>query len=314
VSDQPASKLQRQLAAVRPRTAGLEAAFARIGLPAWFVIIDVLWVIRLDTIGVDARHYQRAANEWLAGGNPWSVSEFGFPYAAGPHTLLPYVASSVLPLTLSVAFWLAVGAAASLWLVRRLDVPIWWVLFPPLTHAIWNGNPQTLVLALLVVGTALAGAAAAIVKLYALIPLTFHPPRLVVATVALVLTLPFLPWQLYIEEGLGIGTHVATAWNGSAWRLPILLPPTLLALWVLRRDGGEWYSAPAVMPATQFYYVSLVMPAVIRRPILAAVLAMPAPLLVPIMVIALAVRRLWTTRSGLNQRAESPTPALDSRA
>ena len=41
-----------------------------------------------DVLAIDARHYQRAATEWLAGGDPWAVAEGGIPFAAGPHTLL----------------------------------------------------------------------------------------------------------------------------------------------------------------------------------------------------------------------------------
>jgi hypothetical protein len=167
------------------------------------------------------------------------------------------------------------------------------VLFPPLAHAIWNGNPQTLMLALLVLGTALAGGVAAALKLYALLPLVFHPRRLVVALLVLLVTLPLVPWQLYLEQGLGVGSHLATAWNGSAWRFPLLIVPTVLGLWVLRNRGAEWFVVPAVFPATQFYYVSMVMPAVTGRPLLAALLAIPAPLLAPIVVIALAIREVW---------------------
>ena len=77
--------------------------------------------------------------------------------------------------------------------------------------------------------------------------------------------------------------------TGSAWRFPLLLPPTLVALWVLRRRGGEWFSVPAVFPATQFYYVSTALPALVGRPAIAALLALPVPLLTPLVVIALAV-------------------------
>ena len=190
-------------------------------MPAWFVVIDLLWVAKPIVFGIDARHYQRATSVWLAGGDPWSVSEGGIPFAAGPHTLLLYVPTSWLPLEVSTAFWMVLGAAASVWLVRRLTLPLWWVLFPPLTHAIWNGNPQTVMLALLVLGTAVAGGLAAALKLYALLPLAFHPRRLAVAAVILVVTLPLVPWQLYLDQGLGVGSHLATAWNGSAWRLPV---------------------------------------------------------------------------------------------
>jgi hypothetical protein len=275
--------------AAPPSLKRLRLAFERIGLPAWFVVIDLLWLAKPDVLAIDARHYQRAASAWLAGGDPWGVIEgAGGNYAAGPHTLLFYAPTSVLPLAVSEAIWMTLGLAASVWLVRRLKLPLWWVLFPPLTHAIWNGNPQTIALALLVFGAPWAAVVAVGLKLYTALALLTRPRTLILAGIALAVTLLILPWQLYLANGLGIGDHLGTAWNGSAWRFPILLVPTLLGLWVLRRSGAEWYAVPAVWPATQFYYVGMVMPAIVGRPILAVALALPVPLMAPILVMILA--------------------------
>jgi hypothetical protein len=276
--------------------ARLRVALERIGLPAWFVLIDLLWIAKTDVLGIDARHYQRAASTWLAGGDPWSVTEFGIPYAAGPHTLLFYAPTSVLPLALSTSLWMLAGLAAAIWLVRRLELPMWWLAFPPLLHAVWNGNPQTIALALLVQGS-MAGAVAAVgLKLYAAIPLLARWRHLVVALVVLGAVTLILPWQLYLERGLGVGTHLETAWNGSAWRVPILIIPTLAALWIIRRQGAEWFAVPAVFPATQFYYVAMALPAVAGRPIVAALLALPAILMTPLVVIGLAALELARRR------------------
>ena len=92
----------------------------------------------------------------------------------------------------------------------------------------------------------------------------------------LAVTLPFLPGSVP-RRRVRVGLRLTTAWNGSAWRFPMLLPPTLLALWVLRRRGGEWFAVPAVFPATQFYYVSMALPALVGRPVIAALLALPVP-------------------------------------
>lgn len=293
-----------------PRFEPLRLALVRIGLPAWFVVIDALWLIRPETLGIDARHYQRATAAWLAGGDPWAVTEGGIKYASGPHTLLFYAPTNLLPLTVSVAFWLVIGLAAAVWLVRRLDLPIWWLAFPPLAHAIWNGNPQTIVLALLILGGPLAAAVAVLFKLYAAVPLVFRPRLTVFAAVgiALLVTLPLLPWQLYLQDRLGIGDHLGSAWNGSAWRLPILVVPTLLGLWILRRDGAEWLAVPAVWPATQFYYVSMALPVAARRPILAAALALPVPFMTPIAVMALAAEKVWRERREQREQREQPAP------
>ena len=265
----------------------LRLAFSRIGLPAWFVVIDLLWIAKPDVLGIDAHHYQRAASEWLAGGDPWKVTEGGIPFAAGPHTLLFYVPTSILPLSVSVAVWMILGIAAAVWMVRRLNLPIWWIAFPPLAHALWNGNPQSIVLALLVAGGTIAAIGAVFLKLYAAVPLVFRPRQLLFVIVALAVTLPLLPWQLYISDGFGVTSHLSSAWNGSAWRIPILIPPTLLGLWVLRHKGAEWFAVPAVWPATQFYYVSMAMPAVIAQPLAAAALALPVPLMTPVLVLSL---------------------------
>jgi hypothetical protein len=289
--------------AAAPSLTGLRLAAARIGLPAWFIAVDLAWIARPDVFGIDARHYQRAASTWLAGGDPWAVTESGVTFAAAPHTLLFYAPTSVLPLEASVGLWLALGAAASVWLIRRLDLPLWWVLFPPLFHAAWNGNSQSVALALLVSGLPIAAAAAVGLKLYGAVPLVARPRTLVLAGIALAITLPLLPWQLYVDSGFGVSDHIQTAWNGSAWRLPILIPPTLVALWILRHRGAEWLAVPAVWPATQFYYGAMALPAIVGQPLVAAALALPAPLVAPIVVMALAVLEIRGGRAVLRPAA-----------
>jgi hypothetical protein len=272
-------------------------AAARIGLPAWFVAIDLLWIAKPEVFGIDARHYQRAASAWLAGGNPFAVTEGTTAYVSGPHTLLFYAPTSPLPLGLAVALWMILGLAASLWLVRRLELPAWWILFPPLAHAIWNGNPQTIALALLVLGGPIAAAAAVGLKLYTGLALAFRPRDLLVTAVLLVVTLPLVPWQLYLDQTAAISGHLAGSWNGSAWRVPILVPFVVVALFVIRHRGAEWYAVGALWPGTQFYYVSMALPAIVKRPLIAAVLAVPAPLLTPLVVMALAVLEVRDRRA-----------------
>ena len=293
----------------------LRLAIQRIGLPAWFVAIDLLWIVKPDVLGIDARHYQNAASAWLAGGDPWAVTESGIRYAAGPHTLLFYAPTSVLPVTVSTWVWLLAGLAASVWLVRRLELPWWYLLFPPLFHSVWNGNPQSIALALLVQGS-IAGAVLAVgIKLYAALPLLARWRHLVIAGLVLAAVVLVLPWQLYLDRGLGIGALVHTAWNGSAWRIPILVLPTLVGLWILRRQGAEWFAVPAVFPITQFYYVAMALPALVGRPVIAALLALPMVLMVPLVVIGLAIREVatsqgWLPRSRDRVALDEPPPRL----
>ena len=284
----------------------LRLALEQIGLPAWFIAIDLLWIAKLDALAIDARHYQRATNAWLAGGDPFAVMEGTTPYVSGPHTLLFYVPTSFLPVTVSTWVWMALGLAASVWLIRRLELPLWWVLFPPLTHAIWNGNPQTIALALLVLGGPLAAAAAVGLKLYTGLALAFRWRDAVVAGLFLLVTLPFVPWQLYLEHSGTVAAHVATSWNGSAWRLPILLPFAAIAIWILRKEGGAWHAVGALWPGTQFYYNSMALPAIANRKVVTAFLAAPVPLMAPLVVIALAAKHVIDARrqaSTMHQRS-----------
>jgi len=272
-----------------PRAARLRLAAQRIGLPAWFVTIDLVYrVFNADAFAIDARHYQRAADAWLAGGDPWSVAEKGVLYAAGPHTLLFYAPTSLLPLPVSVGLWMVAGLAASVWLIRRLGLPMWWLAFPPLAHGIWNGNPQTIALALLVVGGPIAATVGVGLKLYAGVPLLARWRHLIVAATILAVTLVVLPIDRYIAADFGVSNHLVRAWNGSAWRFPILIPPTLVALWLLRRRGAEWLAVPAAWPATQLYYNAMALPALVGRPLVAAALAIPVPLLPALAVMVFA--------------------------
>jgi hypothetical protein len=205
---------------------------------------------------------------------------------------------------------MAAGIVAAVWVVRRLGLPMWWLLFPPLTHSIWNGNPQTIALALLLVtGPAAVRAASASVavalKLYTALCLAFRWRDLVVAGIVMAILLVIVPWRQYLDSGLGIAAHLNTAWNGSAWRFPVLLIPTVGALWVLRRHGAEWLSVPAIWPATQFYYSAMALPALVGRPVLAAAFALPMVLLPPISVIVMAGALLW-------QRYRTDAPRLDA--
>ena len=293
--------VRRSLAAAAtdgPRDDRALPARARADRPASLVRRDrSLWIAKPDVLGIDARHYQRAASTWLAGGDPWSVTESGIPYAAGPHTLLFYAPTSVLPLDVSTWLWLLVGVVAAVWLVRRLELPLWWLAFPPLLHGVWNGNPADDRAGAARAGQpgrrGRGGRTQAVRRDPAARAAGAH---LVIALAVLAVVTLVLPWQLYLDRGLGVGSHLQTAWNGSAWRFPILVIPTLVALWILRRQGAEWFAVPAVFPATQFYYVAMALPALVGRPIVAALLALPVVLMTPLVVIGLAVVELADRR------------------
>ena len=81
-----------------------------------------------------------------------------------------------------------------------------------------TGIRRSIALALLVAGGPVAASLAVGLKLYAGVPLLGRWRDLVIALIVLLVTLPLVPWQLYLDQGFGVGSHLQTAWNGSAWR------------------------------------------------------------------------------------------------
>ena len=275
-------------------TPNLRSAFGRIGLPAWFVALDLVYAFALfdpRILVIDSRLYQQATHVWLAGGDPWALSAEGVTFAAGPWSLLAYLPTAWLPLEAAAWTWAALGLAAAVWTVRRLDMPLWWLAFPPLAHALWTGNAQPIVLAALLVRAPWGVALAAGLKLYGLVPATLARRwrALAIAAVVLVVSLPFLPWGLWVDHRFGFDAATGMTWNGSAWRFWPLIPVTVLALWLLRKRGAEWLAIPALWPGTQFFYHVFALPALVHKPWLAAALAVPLPLLAPVAVLAYAV-------------------------
>ena len=201
------------------------------------------------------------------------------PTRAGPHTLLFYAPTSLLPAQASAIVWMGLGLLAAIWVTRRLGVPIWWVAFPPLgprgverqpagdrAGRCWcSAGPS--------VGSLAMG-----LKLYAGVVLLAKPRVLLVAVIVPAGD-PAAPALADVRRRrLRLqAPSLSPGWNGSAWRVPLLIPPTLLALWILRRKGAEWWAVPAVWPSIQYYYVSMAMPMVVRRPILAALIATRRP-------------------------------------
>jgi hypothetical protein len=271
---------------------GLGAALGKVGLPSWFLAIDLLFQF-LDPhlLLTDSRLYQQATNVWLAGGDPWALNVDGIYYAAAPWSLLGYLPTAWLPLEAASWSWALLGLGAAVWTLRRLDLPLWWLAFPPLAEALWNGNAQPVVLAALLLRHPWGVTLAAVLKLYGIVPpiLARRWRQVAIAAFVLSVTLPFLPWGIWVEHRLGFDAATNLTWNGSAWRFPPLIPVAAAALVVLRHRGAEWLAIPAVWPGTQLFYHVFALPTLRDKPWLAALLALPMPLLAPCAVIAYAV-------------------------
>jgi hypothetical protein len=91
----------------------------------------------------------------------------------------------------------------------------------------------------------------------------------------LLLTIPILPWQPFLAD---IGTIASRLSSQNENGLPNIVliaiaPAVAIALWVVGRERAAWLAVPAIWPAQQFYYGTLVMPT--RSKVAAAIVAFP---------------------------------------
>lgn len=302
---------------IRPWTApgltlgGLLLALRRL-LPVWFVAIDlasVPWFIA-TTPGSDAVVYVRGAAAFLAGRDPWSatVSIAGAEYhfSGLPPTVVVFIPFALLPEILAGVILTLGGVGSAVLIIRRLRLPVWYLAFPPILAAVWTGNPQLPLMALLLCG---GGALAPAIKVFAVAPLfgerrwrsLFLCGLIFGATTIAVSGL----WAQFFGEWSAIAARQMAETQGglSAWGQPLpFLVATCLALLVLalldQRAAG-WLAVPALWPGSQLSYATMTLP-LATTPLVAA-MAYPLPGLPAVVAIGyacvVAYHRLSTTMS-----------------
>jgi len=285
-------------------------------LPIWFVIYAIQTFVHFsvhDAIGVDLAIYRHAAEVALGGGNPWIPDPGWVSFAAPPPTLLLYLPVTLMPLPLATVVMMSAGVLGAAWAIRRLHLPLWWLLFPPLFDALIVGNPDALVLPLLLVRGPLAGLAA-VLKVYALVPLLLQRrwAAVVLAGAVGALSLPQLPNFFAAIEI--IRSALETTAKLSAWGT-LFVVPVIIALWLLRRRGAEYLVVPTLWPNTQSHYGTMALPAIHPYPIAAALIGLNTPLVPPVAVMVMAVEDWFRTRhrtaAGASDITQSSQPRLE---
>jgi hypothetical protein len=281
----------------------------QIALATWFAGQTYMRIARFvhDTVplGQDIRIYYRGVEQWLHGGDPWAaevvVRHSVFSYAGSPVTTILLAPSALFSEDQFTVLWLVLSALSAVAIVRWLRLPIWWLLFPPTAEALYSGNPQLVILMLLLAGAArpgvVADSIAVALKVYAVIPL-LGERRLRRVGLALVLTLatvvvaPSL-WIHYAQQFGAISARLAQQSDSgfSAFYHPILLVPTAIAiilLWRRDRKAAAWLAVPALWPSSEFHYSTFAQP--VMTPLLAVLLAVPNQQLAPV---AIMLYVLW---------------------
>jgi hypothetical protein len=297
-----------------------------LGWFAWLTWQRIGYFVAHDfPLGIDARIYYRGVVTWLAGGDPWTagVDVHGsiYHYAGSPVTTVLMAPASLVSEDLFTAIWLVLSAGAIVWTLYRLHLPLWWLLFPPISEALFSGNPQLVVLALILSSSSWLAAIGTGLKVYAFVPLAgegrWRTIGLAVAlNAATIVVAPGL-WSLYLAEFGDISGRLQyeSLEGFSAYYMPALLVVAVIALVVLalrdRRTAG-WLTVPAVWPASQLHYSTMALP--VMTPLLAFFLAIPMLRLPPVIIVVEIVRRLvgpsivgWIRRQRLPGQADRPS-------
>jgi len=246
----------------------------------------------------------------LDGGDPWAVGIPGGTYAAPPPSLLPFLPFAYLPEIATQLIWVALNVLAALYLIRRLRLKPWWLLFPPLVLAVVGGGSALPLVALLVRGGAAAEAGAVLGRVYSAVPLLLlgRWRSLLLAAVVVVVTAPFLGWDRYLGDFSRIMATLRDQSGGgnSALAVPVLIPVAIVGLFLLGRRKAAWLAVPALWPNAQEYYAVIALPVAASVPF--ASLAMATPLTPGIIAVGVFVQGVWD-RWRDRRAARSGTPA-----
>ena len=260
---------------------------ADLALALEFVVISSFYyfVFFYYERGTDARIYHRAVVAWVNGSDPWAAEYLDVVFAAPPPTLLFLLPFAWVPEDAFVVGAILASLAAAVFVLQRLRLPPWWLFFPPLAESITTANPNVVVVALLLVGTPVADAMAGAGKVYALVPplVLARWRSLALFAAVMFVTLPVLPWPLFIERWPHVSTllHQQAGGGKSALVFWPLVPVTVVALVYIGSRRSAWLAVPALWPATQFQQSMIALPA-LRHPILAATFAVPVTLAAPV--------------------------------
>lgn len=310
---------------------------AQLGLAAWFAFwawatIDTYFTAfpkHLDALGLDARIYLHAAQTWLGGGDPWTAYAARYPFterwyfAGPPPTVFAFVPFAWLGDVAFTLGWEALTIASAFYILRRLQLPVWWILFPPLMQGMFVGNPHVVCMALILTKSSWLQSLATPLKAYAVLPMIGERQWRALAILAVAVAVSvvvFWPlWSQYFADYSGVSAWMTVATHGGFSaardiRLFAVMAAAIGVLAIIDFRAAGWLSVPALWPASQFFYASFAMP--LRSPWLMALLAVPVteagdkvPMIFLLYIAWRVIERLLAIRKKRSGAASEPAPA-----
>lgn len=238
-----------------------------------FVAGSAMWlgiVAAAGLIGNDGLVYRAGGEAILIGSDPWSASVHGYTFAGPPLTAYLFSPLALVPEVLFRVAWLVVCATSAAVIVRRLELPAYWLVYPPLVFGVVLGSPSIPGMALVLVGAPLIG-----LILRPHLALVTGWRTLLGFAIASVIAIVLHP-EFVGEFGSIAARHVdETGGVINWWGSPLMLV-TIVALASLRdRRALGWLIVPAIAPGIGWYGFAMVMP--MRDLALALACAVPVP-------------------------------------
>lgn len=302
---------------VLPIAPGFRTRFGDVLLITSFTALSALDITKSVVnwaIGWDALIYTDAARAMLAGGDAWGPAGGAALFAGPPPSLIPFFAFVWLPDPVIASGGALLAGLSGVYVLRKLDLPIWWFVFPPVLLAALAGSTALPVTALIVRGGPIAEGLAIALRPYAAVPIALlgRWRALVAAAVIVAVTAPFLDWPRFLSELAFVRAVLDDQTGGgkSAAAIPLLIPITVLCLFLLGRRRGAWLSVSALWPYTQTYYAVLAMPVIVEVPFVALALAIDLPgMIVAGLVAQVIAERLRVRAAAVPARAPAPVEA-----
>jgi hypothetical protein len=290
-------------------TAVRTKAAAPVGT-AVFVAGAAFWVLLGITgaFGLDALIYRAGAAEVLSG-DPWTAGNRGWAFSAPPLEAFAFLPATLIPADLFAIGWVMVSAVAAVVIVRRLELPAWWLAFPPLIAGVVLGNPAIVGMAAILTGWKVVG-------------LVLRPQLLLVASwravgifaVLSLLALALRPDFIDVARNLVTSYGIQSGTPVNLWGSPLMVPAlmSLALLWRVDRKAAAWLVMPAVGPAMGWYGYAMVMP--VRSVFLGIACAIPIHGLGALAIVAYALHAILLNQSTSTKPADPGPTTVPSGA
>jgi hypothetical protein len=273
--------------------AGQVALFGWFARWAWYSVH--MQFVSGGKLAVDAHIYYRGAQAWVNGSDPWSAvassADYRFHFAAPPPTVILFAPFTLIPEQVFATGFMLLSIAAAFYILRRVNLPAWWIAFPPLLVGALSGNPVVVGVACALTGSrwlAPIGVAAKVYVGAALVAERRWMALAITPIVMLATVILFWPlWHQYLVDYSSISSTIGHESLGgfSATRsVPLFIVTAVMMaiLAVIDFRAACWLAVPALAPFTEFHASIFALP--VMSPILAIGLGYPRQGLAPVVI------------------------------